>query len=48
MGLQPVSLQDNIGIRSLAVGIISILFATAAVSLRFYAHRIIQLHYLGG
>lgn len=45
MGLQPVSLQDNKGVRPLAVGIVSILFATAAVVLRFYAHRITKHSY---
>ena len=45
MGLQPVNLQDNNGIRPLVVGIVSILFATAAVMLRLYAHRITKQSY---
>lgn len=45
MGLQPVNLQDNNGIRPLVVGIVSILFATAAVILRLYAHRITKQSY---
>lgn len=45
MGLQPVSLQDNIGVRPLVIGIVSILCATAAVILRFYSHRITETSY---
>jgi len=45
MGLQPVDLQTDIGIQLLVVGIISIIFATAAVVLRFYSHRITKTAY---
>ena len=45
MGLQAVELQNDIGIRPLVVGIISIIFATAAVVLRLYSHRITKTAY---
>lgn len=45
MGLQPVNLQNDIGIRPLVVGIVSILFATAAVILRLYSHRVSKTSY---
>lgn len=45
MGLQPVSLKNNDGLRPLIVGVISITFATAAVILRFYSHKITKTSY---
>ena len=45
MRLQPVNLHDDIGIRPLVVGIVSIIVASAAVILRFYSHRIIKTSY---
>lgn len=45
MVLQPVDLRDDIGVRPLVVGIVSILLATTAVFLRFYSHRIKKTAY---
>ena len=45
MGLQPVNLHDNNGVRPLVVGAVSIVVATAAVILRLYAHRITKQPY---
>ena len=45
MGLQAVNLDHNNGIRPLMVGIFSIIFATVAVGLRLYSHKLTKTSY---
>ena len=46
MVLQPVDLRDDVGLRPLIVGIVSIILATVAVVLRLYSHRITRIRLL--
>ena len=46
MAWEPVDLRNNEGMKPLVVGIVSIVFATAAVAFRFYSHRIMKSSYV--
>ena len=46
MGLQAVDLDHNNGIRPLLVGIFSIIFASIAVGLRLYSHKLTKTPYV--